>query len=109
MDNKNIVRSDIKPQGNKPSREGRSQNLHMDNRNRILLTGVLNVDSFNEERIVVETDLGLLEIKGSSMHMSRLNLEAGEMIIEGSIDSCSYSGRTAKSKKGTGFLSSLFK
>lgn len=109
MDEKKNIRTDIKPEVYKSPKEGRNQNLYIDNRHKMTLSGILNVDSFNEEQIVVETDLGLLEIKGSSMHMSRLNLETGDLIIEGSIDSCAYSDRTGTKAKGAGFFSSLFK
>ena len=69
-------------------------------------TGVSNVDSFDEDTIIAYTDLGEIVIKGKGLHISKLNLETGEMNLDGEINSVSYSENQSAS---TGFLSKLFK
>jgi sporulation protein YabP len=109
LDDRKNMRIDAKPQAQKVLRDERGQNLYIENRRKLTLSGVSNVESFNELEIVVETELGVLTVKGSSMHMSRLNLETGDLIIDGSIDSCAYSEKRDLKTKGAGFLSKLFK
>ncbi|MFZ5975630.1 MAG: sporulation protein YabP [Bacillota bacterium] len=60
-------------------------------RERITVAGVLDVDSFNETEIQLVTDLGLVTIVGEQMHISRLNLEDGQMIVEGHFVALEYS------------------
>jgi len=109
LDDRKSVKSDIKSQVSKNTRTDKVQSLSMENREKITLTGILNVESFNEFEIVLETVLGMLTIKGGAMHMSKLNLESGDLIIDGSINSCVYSEKQDLKTKGAGFLSKLFK
>lgn len=85
------------------------QNLYIENRQKVILTGVVNVDSFNEEEMVIETDLGMLTIKGANMHISKLSLETGDLVIDGDINVCEYSQKKDIKTKGKGILSNLFK
>lgn len=80
--------------------------LIVENRKTLTATGVSNVDSFDEDTIVAYTDLGELIIKGRGLHISKLNLETGEMNLTGEINSVSY---TDNQSANTGFLSKLFK
>ena len=54
---------------------GVSHRLTLNNRDRGNLTGILDVISFNESQIVLDTDMGLLTIRGKDLHVSRLSLE----------------------------------
>ncbi len=85
------------------------QNISLENRERVILSGILNVESFNESQIVLDTMLGTLTIKGSGMHMSRLNVETGDLAINGRIDMCAYSEKQDIKHAGESFLSKLFK
>lgn len=80
--------------------------LIIENRKSLIATGVSNVDSFDEDTIVAYTDLGELIVKGSGLHISKLNLETGEMNLDGEINSISY---TENQSANTGFFSKLFK
>lgn len=91
----------------KASRE--KQNLYIENRQKVVLTGVINVDSFNEEEMIIETDLGMLTIKGANMHINKLSLETGDLVIDGDINVCEYSEKKDIKAKGKGILSNLFK
>ena len=87
---------------------GRAHKIVLNNRNQGNLTGILDVISFDENTIVLDTDMGLLTIKGKDLHVNRLSLEKGEIDIEGRTDSLVYSaGGGAKS--GESFFAKLFK
>lgn len=88
---------------------GVSHRLTLNNRDRGNLTGILDVISFNESQIVLDTDMGLLTIRGKDLHVSRLSLEKGEIDIEGRTDSFTYSSNESIWKAGQSFLSRLFK
>ncbi len=63
----------------------------MEERERLRIGGVLEVLSFDEEGIMMETTCGLLMLKGTGLHIGKLDLEAGDVVIDGNIDSLVYS------------------
>jgi sporulation protein YabP len=73
------------------------------------LTGVVDVLSFDLNEIILETDQGMLMIKGSELHVNRLTLEKGEVDIDGKVDSFTYSEQAGMGGKGESLLSRLFK
>lgn len=86
----------------------RDHACRLENRNAASLTGVREVVSFDENQVVMDTDMGLLTIKGKDLHVSRLTVEKGEMEIEGQIDSLTYSSNEAYRKAGQSILARLF-
>ena len=88
---------------------GLSHKLELYNREKGTVTGVLDVISFDEYTIVLDTDLGLLTIKGKDLHVSRLSLEKGELDLEGHADSLVYSSNEGYRKSNQSLLSRLFK
>ena len=82
--------------------------LSLDQRRECKITGVAEVHSFDENTVLLETVDGVLTIKGSGLHVSRLNLEKGEADVDGRVDSLSYSERSSLAKKGEGLLTRLF-
>lgn len=86
-----------------------SHRLMIDNREKGVLTGILDVISFDENTIVLDTDMGLLTIKGKDLHVSRLTLEKGEIDMEGHMDSFVYSSNEGYRKSGQSLLARLFK
>ena len=80
--------------------------MTLDKREQATLTGVLEVISFDEERVVCTTDLGTLIMRGSGMHVASLNLDTGLLVVQGMVDSLQYQaanvpvGRKAKSALG---------
>ena len=54
------------------------------------MTGVLDVLSFNLNEILLETEQGMLMVRGTDLHVNRVNLEKGEIDLSGNIDSISY-------------------
>lgn len=83
------------------------QNIILENRKKASISGVEDVDEFDEHIVVLYTSLGQLTVKGNCLHINRLNVETGEVIIEGEMDSFVYSEKTAKS--ASGFMKRLFK
>ena len=84
--------------------------LEMIERQLMRLRGVNNVDEFDEEKIVLQTELGKLEIKGQHLNVTSLDVEHGSLQIYGIIDSFSYveeKKKRARSKKQVGLLSRL--
>ncbi|MDF2987394.1 MAG: sporulation protein YabP [Eubacterium sp.] len=91
----------------KKAMKPRNQTLILDNREKLSVTGVVDVESFNEESIVAVTDVGVLIIRGSELHINKLNLDSNELIVEGDIFSLEYSdGENTKSKS---FFGKMFK
>ncbi len=80
------------------------QNIIMENRSRMSISGVSDVENFDENSVRLCTNRGLLSIKGSGLHIERLNLETGELAVEGLIDGLEYS----ESVESGGFWSRLF-
>ena len=87
----------------------RVHKMTMSNRRTCNLTGVIDVLSFDVNEIILETDQGMLMIKGSELHVNRLTLEKGEVDVEGKIDSFTYSEQAGIGAKGESLLSRLFK
>ena len=65
--------------------------LHMEEREKVRIGGVLEVLSFDEEGIMLETTCGMLMLKGAGLHMGKLDLDAGDVTVDGSIDRITYS------------------
>ncbi len=78
----------------------------MQDRRALTVSGVSDVDSFDETTVVVYTDMGELTVKGAGLQIQRLNVETGELTMEGTIDSLTYA--ELQSRSG-GFFSRLFK
>lgn len=87
---------------------GTSHKIMLNNREKGTITGILDVLSFDENTIVLDTDMGLLTIRGKDLHVSRLTLEKGEIDIEGRTDSLTYSSNEAHRKSGQSLLARLF-
>ena len=87
----------------------RPHKLTMVNRSSCTITGLQDVVSFDENQIVLDTDMGLLTMKGKDLHVSRLTLEKGEVDVDGTIGSLVYSSNEAYRRSGASLLSRLFK
>ncbi|MBE5960808.1 MAG: sporulation protein YabP [Lachnospiraceae bacterium] len=83
--------------------------INMSDRKSAVLTGVNDVRSFDEQEIILETEQGMLMIRGSELHIGRLTLEKGEVDITGNIDSLVYSEIRNYKKTGESLLKRMFK
>ncbi|MBP7175247.1 MAG: sporulation protein YabP [Thermoclostridium sp.] len=88
--------------------EQEHQNITLRDRKKLLITGVHNVDSFNEECIVVDSELGLIVVRGLDMHINKLDVESATLDVEGEIAVIEYLDQTVPQRK-SGFLSGLFR
>lgn len=83
--------------------------FYMSDRKEVKLSGVQDVRSFDEQEIVLETEMGILLLKGNGLHMGRLTLEKGEIDITGRVDSMVYTEKRGYGKNGESLLARLFK
>ncbi|MEA4920740.1 MAG: sporulation protein YabP [Clostridiaceae bacterium] len=77
----------------------------LEGRQRLSISGVTDVISFDEDEILTETNEGMLMTSGEDLHVERLSLDSGELVITGRINCMEYVGD--KRQKG-GFWSKLF-
>ena len=87
----------------------RPHKLMLTGRRTCALTGVNDVLSFDVNEILLETEQGMLMIRGAELHVSRLSLDKGEVDIDGRIDSFTYSETAGYGSKGESLLARLFK
>ncbi|MCL2034430.1 MAG: sporulation protein YabP [Oscillospiraceae bacterium] len=81
-------------------------NVIMENRRTLTVTGVMDIDSFDEETVTVFTEHGELTIKGRDLHINKIDVDTGDLLMEGDVDSLSYSDNLPQ--KG-GFFSKLLR
>lgn len=89
--------------------KSKQHKLMISNRKSCTISGVSDVLSFDLGEVLLETEQGILMIKGSDLHVNRLTLEKGEVDIDGKIDSLTYSESAGYAAKGESLLSKLFK
>lgn len=87
----------------------RIHKVTMTNRRSCTVSGVSDVLSFDIHEILLETEQGMLMIKGDDLHVNRLTLEKGEVDVDGRIDSFTYSDAGGSGHKGESFLTKLFR
>jgi sporulation protein YabP len=85
--------------------------LTLTGRSRFLATGVLQVISFDDGEILLETEMGTLILRGGEMSITRLDLTAGEIAVQGSVSALEYRDQRSKKmkEKGKNILERLIK
>jgi len=80
--------------------------LQIDRREKVTVSGMIDVISFDEESVIGETEMGVIVIRGANLHVSKISLDSGEMSVHGEIDSITYEnpGGPAKAKSLMGRL-----
>ena len=91
--------NDIQKRGHLPHK------LLLEDRHRLTVSAVSDVDSFDETTVVVYTEGGILTVSGQALHIGRLSVETGDLLIEGEITSMAYSAE----KEAGGFFRRLFR
>lgn len=84
------------------------QNIILENREKLNVTGIIDVFSFDDQMIIIETELGLLTIKGENLKISKLSLDTSDFIVDGYINSLTYTNSDGV-KKNQSILSKIFK
>ena len=85
----------------------KAHNFILENRSKLILSGVIDVGSFNEGEVVVYTQLGELRLKGKNLQIVRVNVETGDMEITGEVASASYTDNIGRVPNN--FITKLFK
>ena len=75
------------------------QNLVLENREKLSVSGVIDVLSFDDQVVMIETELGLLTVKGENIRINKLSIDTSEVIVEGNISSLSYSDKEMEKTK----------
>ena len=84
------------------------QNIVLENREKLSITGVNDVLSFDDQIVILETQLGLLTIKGENLRINKLSIDSEEVTIEGEIYNLSYSEKEIE-RKSSSLLGKIFK
>ena len=84
----------------------RPHHINLEDREKLMVTGVTEIESFDEETVVLYTDMGELVIRGNKLHIHQLNVETGEFSLDGKVQSLTYLEQSRPSK---GFFARLFR
>lgn len=90
---------------NEAIRQEAPHHISMENRARLSVTGVREVESFDEDSVVLHTTKGVLIIRGQSLHLQTLSIDGGQVAVDGMVDSMTYE----EPQKQGGFFSRLFR
>lgn len=85
------------------------QNLVLENREKLSISGVIDVLSFDDQVVIVETELGLLTIKGENLRINKLSIDTSEVVVEGEIYNLAYSENDLNDKKANSIFNKIFK
>ncbi|MEI7027669.1 sporulation protein YabP [Paenibacillus sp. y28] len=88
--------------------KAKRQEVHLVNRKLLEISGVRKVESFDSDHFLLDTECGLLEVKGQNLHIKNLSLEQGLVAIEGVVRLVAYV-EAGGQEKGKGLLGKLFK
>ena len=88
-----------------------NQNIYLENREKLNISGVKDVLSFDDQMVILETELGLLTVKGENLRINRLSIDTLDVSIDGTINTLIYSDNSSEKKLGKNgsFLNRLFK
>ena len=78
----------------------------MEDRRKLSVTGVTDIDSFDEQTIIAITDMGEITIRGWNLHITKLNLEQTELLVDGEISSLTYTDTRPQAK---GFFAKMMR
>ena len=83
-----------------------AHHIILEEREQLAVSGVEEVESFDENTIVMYTARGTLVVRGEGLHIERLSLDGGDLKVEGEIDSLTYEDQ---SRERGGLFSRLFR
>ncbi|MBR1779037.1 MAG: sporulation protein YabP [Clostridia bacterium] len=89
------------------SEKSKIHDLILKDRKSLSITGVIDVDSFDEETVVVYTDQGELTVRGENLHIIKISLDSGDVSLDGTITALVYTDNGKLGKQN--FFSRLFK
>ncbi len=80
--------------------------LSLEDRRRLLVSGVTDVESFNEQEVIMGTSMGALAVRGQDLHMEKLSVDSGDVVVTGTIEALEYEEAPVRSE---GFFARLFR
>ena len=83
-----------------------AHNLILEERGSLTVTGVEDIDSFDDQTVVIYSGLGKLTVRGNQLHIERIDLQAGELELQGQVDALTYADQPAV--RG-GFFARIFR
>lgn len=86
-----------------------SHELKLENRNKLSITGISKIESLNSEEFLIQTNAGLLLVTGQNLVMQQLDIDKGNIWIEGNVNSIEYVADNKEKKQKSGFMGKLFK
>ena len=81
--------------------------VELDGRERLIVSGVDDVDRFDENEIVMSTSKGTLVVTGENLHIEKLSLDGGDLKVEGDIDALTY--EESRRERSGGLLARLLR
>ena len=81
----------------------------LENRQKLSISGVNDVLSFDDQVVVLETELGLLTVKGENLRVNKLSIDTSEVVLEGEISYLAYTDKDSEKNKNSSLLSKIFK
>nr|MDD6336345.1 sporulation protein YabP [bacterium] len=79
---------------------GRTHTIMVENREHIIVTGVQDVESFNEAEVTLVTEGGVLTLIGQGMHIVKLSLEEGQLVLDGLMEAMEYAQQRQEGRRG---------
>ena len=87
--------------------ENKIQNLVLENRHKLSVSGVMDILSFDDQIVIIDTNMGMLTVKGIDLRINKLSIDTNDIIVEGTINSLVYSDKF--DKKASNFIGKIFK
>lgn len=84
------------------------QNIVLENREKLSISGVLDVLSFDDQIVILETELGLLTVKGEELRINKLSLDTGDVVVDGEVYNLGYSEKDLN-QKASGIFNKIFR
>ena len=88
---------------------GNKHEINLLNRYKLSITGINKINSLNNEEFIIDTIQGNLLIRGSDLTMQQLDIDKGQIWIEGKIDTIEYLDKEEKKREKEGFFKKIFK
>ncbi len=83
--------------------------LLLTDRKHLVVDGVEHVGKFNEREISLDTNMGMLTLRGEGLHITRLNLESGNLVVEGRLDYMEFTQGKTAGVRSKSILEKIFK
>lgn len=87
--------------------ENKIQNVVLENRHKLSVSGVTDILSFDDQIVIIDTNMGMLTVKGIDLRINKLSIDTNDIIVEGTINSLTYSDKI--DKKASNFIGKIFK